>query len=237
MPKTYAELLREARTEIREVTAAEADALRQSGGVVLLDVREASEWDQGHVTGARHVSKSYVEMEVEAALPDKSTPVVLYCAGGIRSLFAAQTMRDMGYTDVASMKGGFQAWKGQGLEWSQPARLTDAQRQRYSRHLLIPEVGSEGQAKLLAVEGAADRRGRPRVAGRPVPRRRGRRDDRDHRLRRRRHVQPPAPGPAHLGPGGREEGRVGAQDAHGAQPGRDGRRPSRRCWSRTTSSG
>jgi molybdopterin/thiamine biosynthesis adenylyltransferase/rhodanese-related sulfurtransferase len=149
MSKTYAELLREARTEIPEVTAAEADALRQRGGVVLVDVREASEWDQGHVTGARHVAKGYVEMEIEGAIPDRSTPVVLYCAGGIRSLFAAQTLKAMGYTDVVSMKGGFQSWKSQGLDWSQPARLTDAQRQRYSRHLLIPEVGSEGQAKLL----------------------------------------------------------------------------------------
>jgi molybdopterin/thiamine biosynthesis adenylyltransferase/rhodanese-related sulfurtransferase len=150
MPKTYAELLREARAEIPELAPAEADALRQRGAAVLLDVREAAEWDQGHVTGARHVSRSYLEQDVEAAIPDKGTPLVLYCAGGIRSLFAAQTMAAMGYTDVSSMRGGFQAWKGQGLEWSQPARLTDAQRQRYSRHLLIPEVGSEGQARLLA---------------------------------------------------------------------------------------
>jgi molybdopterin/thiamine biosynthesis adenylyltransferase/rhodanese-related sulfurtransferase len=115
-----------------------------------VDVREASEWDQGHVPGARHISKSYVEQDIEAAVPDRSTPVVLYCAGGIRSLFAAQTLRAMGYEDVASMGGGFQAWKSQGLDWVQPARLTDTQKQRYSRHLLIPEVGSEGQAKLLA---------------------------------------------------------------------------------------
>ncbi len=150
MPKTYAELLREARSEIRELTPAEADTLRQRGGIALVDVREASEWDQGHVPGARHISKSYVEQEIEAAVPDRSTPVVLYCAGGIRSLFAAQTLRGMGYEDVASMSGGFQAWKSQGFEWTQPVRLTDTQKQRYSRHLLIPEVGSAGQAKLLS---------------------------------------------------------------------------------------
>jgi sulfur-carrier protein adenylyltransferase/sulfurtransferase len=149
MPKTYAELLREARSQIREVSPAEADALRQRGGVALVDVREASEWDQGHVPGAAHVSKSYLEQEIEAVVPDRATPVVLYCAGGIRSLFAAQAMAAMGYADVASMNGGFQAWKGQGLEWTQPVVLTDAQKLRYSRHLLIPEVGSAGQAKLL----------------------------------------------------------------------------------------
>jgi sulfur-carrier protein adenylyltransferase/sulfurtransferase len=150
MPKTYAELLREARSEIREITPAEADALRRRGGVALVDVREASEWDQGHVPGARHISKSYVEQDIEAAVPDRSTPVVLYCAGGIRSLFAAQTLRAMGYGDVVSMSGGFGAWKSQGLEWTQPVRLTDTQKLRYSRHLLIPEVGSAGQVKLLS---------------------------------------------------------------------------------------
>jgi sulfur-carrier protein adenylyltransferase/sulfurtransferase len=150
MTKTYADLLREARSEIREITPSEANALRQRGGVALVDVREASEWDEGHIPGARHISKGYLEQEIEAAVPDRVTPVVLYCAGGIRSLFAGQTLRAMGYEDVVSMVGGFQAWKGQGLDWTQPARLTDAQRQRYSRHLLIPEVGSAGQARLLA---------------------------------------------------------------------------------------
>ncbi len=150
MAKTYAELLREARSEIREITPSEADALRQRGGIALVDVREASEWDQGHVPGARHIARSHVEQDIEAALPDRATPVILYCAGGIRSLFVAQTLRAMGYEDVASVLGGFQAWKGQGLEWTQPVRLTESQRQRYSRHLLIPEVGSEGQAALLS---------------------------------------------------------------------------------------
>ncbi len=149
MSKTYAELLREARSEIREITPAEADALRQRGGIALIDVRETSEWDEGHVPGATHVSKSYLEQEIEAVVPTRDTPVVLYCAGGVRSLFAGQTLAAMGYTNVASMSGGFQAWKGHGLPWSQPVQLTDQQKVRYSRHLLIPEVGSAGQAKLL----------------------------------------------------------------------------------------
>jgi molybdopterin/thiamine biosynthesis adenylyltransferase/rhodanese-related sulfurtransferase len=150
MPKTYAELLRAARSEIREITPVETDALRQRGAITLVDVREAAEWDQGHIPGAHHISKSYVEQDIEAAVPDRSAPVVLYCAAGIRSLFAAQTLRAMGYEDVASMSGGFQAWRSQGLDWTQPPRLSDAQKQRYSRHLLIPEIGTAGQARLLS---------------------------------------------------------------------------------------
>ena len=148
MSKSYADLLREARTQIKEVTPQEVDAL-PAGSAVLVDVREASEWEQGHVPGARHVSKSYIEQQIEAAAPDRGAPVILYCAGGVRSLFAAQTLAEMGYTDVASMSGGFQAWKGAGLSFVTPVVLTSEQKQRYSRHLLIPEVGSEGQAKLL----------------------------------------------------------------------------------------
>jgi len=148
MPKTYADLLREARSRIREVTPAEAADLRERG-VAVVDVREASEWDQGHVPGAAHVSKSYLEQQIEAVAPDRGAPIVLYCAGGVRSLFAAQTLAEMGYANPISMSGGFQQWKGQGLPWTQPVRLSDEQKLRYSRHLLIPEVGSTGQVKLL----------------------------------------------------------------------------------------
>jgi molybdopterin/thiamine biosynthesis adenylyltransferase/rhodanese-related sulfurtransferase len=148
MPKSYADLLREARAQIKEVTPQEVDAL-PAGGATIVDVREASEWDQGHVPGARHVSKSYIEQQIEAAAPDRDAPVILYCAGGVRSLFAAQTLAEMGYTDVASMSGGFQAWKGAGLEFETPVTLNQEQKLRYSRHLLIPEVGAAGQAKLL----------------------------------------------------------------------------------------
>ncbi len=148
MPKSYADLLREARAQIREVTPQEVDAL-PAGAATVVDVREASEWEQGHLPGARHISKSYIEQQIEAAAPDREAPVILYCAGGVRSLFAAQTLADMGYTDVASMSGGFQAWKGAGLEFDTPVVLTAEQKQRYSRHLLIPEVGVEGQARLL----------------------------------------------------------------------------------------
>jgi molybdopterin/thiamine biosynthesis adenylyltransferase/rhodanese-related sulfurtransferase len=148
MPKSYADLLREARAQIKEVTPQEVDALAP-GAATIVDVREASEWDQGHLPGARHVSKSYIEQQIEAAAPDRDAPVILYCAGGVRSLFAAQTLAEMGYTDVASMSSGFQGWKSAGLEFETPVVLTAEQKLRYSRHLLIPEVGAAGQAKLL----------------------------------------------------------------------------------------
>jgi molybdopterin/thiamine biosynthesis adenylyltransferase/rhodanese-related sulfurtransferase len=124
--------------------------LRREGGVALVDVREADEWDQGHIPGAAHVAKSHLEQDIEMAVPDRSVPVVLYCAGGIRSLFAGQVLRAMGYADVTSMAGGIDAWSAQGLDTTRPLGLTASQRQRYSRHLLIPEVGSAGQARLLA---------------------------------------------------------------------------------------
>jgi molybdopterin/thiamine biosynthesis adenylyltransferase/rhodanese-related sulfurtransferase len=150
MPKSYTDLLREARSEIPEVSPTEVEQIRQTApGTTIVDVREASEWEQGHLPGAAHISKSYLEQEIEGLVADRDKPVVLYCAGGVRSLFAAKTLREMGYTDVSSMSGGFQAWKTRGLPWKMPATLRPDQKQRYSRHLLIPEVGIDGQAKLL----------------------------------------------------------------------------------------
>ena len=148
MPRTYADLLREARASIREVTPQEVSAL-PAGGATIVDVREATEWEQGHLPDALHISKSYVEQQIEAAVPDRDAPVVLYCAGGVRSLFAAQSLEELGYTNVSSMSGGFQAWKSAGLPWEAPVILSQEQKQRYSRHLLIPEVGAAGQARLL----------------------------------------------------------------------------------------
>ncbi|HET7029934.1 MAG TPA: molybdopterin-synthase adenylyltransferase MoeB [Candidatus Limnocylindrales bacterium] len=148
MPRTYADLLKEARAQIREVTPAEVEDLAP-GAATIVDVREDSEWDQGYVPGALHISKSYVEQQIEGAVPDRDSQVVLYCAGGVRSLFAAQALEQLGYTNVASMSGGFQQWKSQGRPWEKPVTLSQEQKQRYSRHLLIPEVGAEGQARLL----------------------------------------------------------------------------------------
>jgi len=149
MPKTFSDLIGEARAEIREVTPLEVARLRADPSTALVDVREEGEWELGHIPGAHHVARSYLEQEIEARVPDRSTLVVLYCSGGVRSLFAAQALRAIGYEDVASMSGGTQQWTSLGLPWTRPILLTDEQRRRYSRHLLIPEVGPEGQARLL----------------------------------------------------------------------------------------
>ena len=149
MSKSFSDLMRDARASIREVTPGEAQLLVEQGAR-LVDVRENTEWEEGHVPGATHISKSYLEQQIEAAVPDRDAPVVLYCAGGVRSLFAAQTLVSMGYTQPISMKGGFQAWKTEGRDWTKPVVLTKEQKQRYSRHLLIPEVGAECQAQLLS---------------------------------------------------------------------------------------
>jgi sulfur-carrier protein adenylyltransferase/sulfurtransferase len=150
MPKTYAEMLREARAVVPEITPLETQRLREtSPNVALVDVREDSEWEEGHIPGATHIPKSYIEQQIEGAVPDRARPVILYCASGVRSLFAGQTLSELGYTDVRSMSGGFQEWKGRGMAWTLPVLLTHEQKQRYSRHLLVPEVGAEGQKRLL----------------------------------------------------------------------------------------
>ncbi len=148
MTKSYAELLQDARGSIRELNPQESERLRGEG-VTFIDVREASEWEQGFIPGALHISRSYLEQQIEAAVPDHDAPVVLYCAGGVRSVFAGQTLKALGYTNPISMSGGFQSWKSAGLPWTAPVVLSKAQQQRYSRHLLIPEVGTAGQSKLL----------------------------------------------------------------------------------------
>ncbi len=148
MPKTFNELMREARATVREVWPDEAARLLAEGAT-LVDVREQDEWEQGHIPGAIHLARSYIEQEIEAAVPDRNARLLLYCAGGVRSLLAARELHEMGYASPASIAGGFQLWKSQGRPWTQPTVLTLEQKRRYSRHLLIPEVGAEGQAKLL----------------------------------------------------------------------------------------
>jgi len=115
----------------------------------LIDVREKIEWDEGHIPGAIHVPRGYLELRIENAVPDKRMPVLLYCAGGTRSVLAARTLQDMGYEDVRSLRGGFTGWKDAGQPFVIPRTLSSDQMHRYSRHVLIPEVGEEGQFKLL----------------------------------------------------------------------------------------
>lgn len=148
---TFRDLLNQAKTEIREVTTAEASDL-VAGGAVLLDVREADEFEQGAVPGSVFLPRGHLESQVEGKLTDKSRPVVVMCAGGVRSVFAARTLQELGYADVTSMIGGFNRWKDEGRDWRTPEVLSPEQRNRYSRHLLLPEVGEEGQQKLLGAK-------------------------------------------------------------------------------------
>lgn len=116
---------------------------------VIIDVRERDEWEQGHVPGAKFIPRGFLEMRVEEQIPDKDQPVYLYCAGGVRSIFAAQALQQLGYKNAVSVSGGFGSWKDAGYPFDIPRQWTPDQRQRYSRHFLIPEVGEEGQGKLL----------------------------------------------------------------------------------------
>ena len=150
MAKTYKELMDEAREAVPEVTVDDVKARLENGQrPVLLDVREREEYREGHLEGALALPRGFMEMRVEEAVPDKETPVVAYCAGGVRSLIAARTLKEMGYTDVSSMAGGYTAWKNAGYDWVADRQFSQEQLTRYARHFTLPEVGEAGQAKLL----------------------------------------------------------------------------------------
>jgi len=136
--------------QIREETAHDAAArLESEPRPVLVDVRERDEYEQGFITGAIHIARGNLESRIEANAPDRNAPVILYCESGNRSAYAAKTLTELGYTDVVSLAGGFSGWKDNGHEWKVPRTLDHAQFERYSRHVLIPEVGEEGQLRLL----------------------------------------------------------------------------------------
>ena len=145
---SFRELLQQAKAQIREVDTAGGEELLAEGWT-LLDVREPDEYEQGAIAGSVHIPRGQLESSIENRIADRSTPVVAMCAGGVRSAFAAVTLEQMGYTDVVSMDGGFNKWKDEGRAWERPRTLTPDQRNRYQRHLLVPEVGEEGQIKLL----------------------------------------------------------------------------------------
>src|SRR5262245_15509410 len=150
MAKTYQQIMDEARKVVPEVTADEVKNRVDRGTAgVLLDVREKEEVRQGYIPGALSVPRGFLEMQVEEKIPDKSTPIVAYCAGGTRSMLAGRILKELGYTNVVSMKGGFGGWKNKGLPIREDKQFTGEQQIRYSRHFLLPEVGEIGQAKLL----------------------------------------------------------------------------------------
>jgi molybdopterin/thiamine biosynthesis adenylyltransferase/rhodanese-related sulfurtransferase len=149
---SFRELLAQAKSQITEIDTAEAQRRIDAGGVVVLDVREPDEYEQGALPAVLHIPRGHLEAQIEGRIVDKDSPVLVYCAGGVRSAFAARTLQELGYTDVVSVAGGFGKWKDEGRPWRQPVTLTADQRNRYQRHLLLPEVGVEGQAKLLGAK-------------------------------------------------------------------------------------
>ena len=145
---SFRELLAATKEQIREVDTAEAAQLVQNGSVTL-DVREPEEFEQGALVGATHIPRGQLESHIENRIPNRDVPIVAYCAAGTRSAFVAKTLKDLGYTDVVSMDGGFTKWKSEGRPWETPQVLDVRQRNRYQRHLSLPEVGEKGQQKLL----------------------------------------------------------------------------------------
>jgi sulfur-carrier protein adenylyltransferase/sulfurtransferase len=142
----FRELLAQTKKNIHEVDPAEAEA--RLDDATFLDVRELDEYEQGTVPDSVFIPRGHLESQVENKV-SKDKPVVVYCAAGNRSAFAAETMQELGYTDVVSMKGGFGRWKDEGRPWITPQVLTPEQRNRYHRHVLLPEIGEAGQQKLL----------------------------------------------------------------------------------------
>jgi len=145
---SFRELLSQTKAQIQEVDPDRAESLIDSGHLVL-DVREPDEYEQGALPSALHIPRGQLETNIEGRVSDHDTPIVAYCAGGTRSAFAAKTLQELGYTNVVSLIGGFNRWKDEGRAWRTPAALTPEQRNRYQRHLLLPEVSEKGQLKLL----------------------------------------------------------------------------------------
>ena len=149
MSPSGVELLKQVKSRIDEIDPSKVRELIGEG-VAIVDVRETEEFAAGHLPGAKHVPRSYLETRIEGVVPDRDAQIVLYCQSGNRSAWAARTLEDdLGYTNVASMIGGIALWKDRGYEVLVPRALDAQQRERYSRHLLIPEIGVEGQRKLL----------------------------------------------------------------------------------------
>jgi sulfur-carrier protein adenylyltransferase/sulfurtransferase len=150
MSPSGAEYIRQIKSQVQEVDPAQVSE-HLGNGIVLVDVRESTEWDAGHIPGAKHVPRGYLESRIEGAVgADRDQEIVVYCASGQRSALAANTLQsDLGFTNVKSMTGGITLWKDRGYKVETPKVLSPEQKERYSRHLLIPEIGLEGQTKLL----------------------------------------------------------------------------------------
>jgi adenylyltransferase/sulfurtransferase len=146
---TSDQLINKLRREIKEIDVHQLARQLENHEVTLVDIRELDEWAQGRVAGSLHIPRGFLELQIENHVVDRSQPIAVMCAGGVRSLLGARDLAEMGYTNVVSVAGGFNAWKNGGYSFSSPRMLTEDQRHRYSRHTVMPEVGEEGQLKLL----------------------------------------------------------------------------------------
>jgi molybdopterin/thiamine biosynthesis adenylyltransferase/rhodanese-related sulfurtransferase len=144
---SFRELLARTKANITEIDPEAAEA--RLGDAVFLDVREQDEYDAGTLPGSIHIPRGFLESQIESRVPDRDAPIVVYCAGGTRSAFGAETLQQLGYSDVVSMAGGFGRWKNEGRDWQTPQTLSVEQRDRYKRHILLPEIGEAGQQRLL----------------------------------------------------------------------------------------
>ena len=151
MQRTFKDIMNDARKIVPEATVDQVKQRLAGNGkqVHLIDVREKEEYREGHLPGSVSVPRGFLEMQIEEKVPDRDAEMIVYCQGGTRSLIAGKILKDMGYTNVVSMAGGFGAWKGAGNVWKADRQFSADQLQRYSRHFLLPEVGETGQAKLL----------------------------------------------------------------------------------------
>ena len=147
---SFREMLFDAKSAIKEVDTSAVSDMLYDRQAVILDVRETDEFEQGSLQHVVHIPRGHLEAQVETKIVSKTDPLVVYCAGGVRSAFAAKTLQELGYVNVVSMVGGFNKWKDEGRPWSVPVHLSQEQSNRYKRHILLPEVGVLGQAKLLA---------------------------------------------------------------------------------------
>ena len=232
MSPSGAEVIRQIKQQVREVDPAEVSE-HLGNGVTLIDVRETEEWDRGHIPGAVHVPRGYLESRIDGAVADRDAPVVLYCASGQRSALAAHTLTELlGYSDVRSMTGGITLWKDRGYKVEVPTVLTPRAEGALRPPPAPPRDRGGGPGQAARREGAAARRRRARLADRALPRGRRRRHARHRRRRRRRPLQPPAPGhPLDRRTIGTPKVDSAERDDRGAQPGREGRqvpRPARR---------
>ncbi|MEW5957064.1 MAG: molybdopterin-synthase adenylyltransferase MoeB [Chloroflexota bacterium] len=147
---TSDQLIYKLKKEIKEIDVHElARRLQNNDNLVLIDVRETDEWALGRIQGSLHLTRGFLELQIESFVPNRTQPIAVTCAGGVRSLLAARSLQEMGYQNVASVAGGFNGWKNAGYPFSSPRLMTEEQRHRYSRHTIMPEVGEEGQLKLL----------------------------------------------------------------------------------------